>query len=198
MQSRWIPETIDYDGRQLRSHFTYSTLGLLGDSIVAFRGACDVSIDALVDLEDRREGGVIVSRSMLHFLAEHFDGGLDRTVLRQRLLISIAADVIEARLGARPLRRGDDLFRDDRKLSVSIATASPVSTLIHLGLNLDPTGAPVPAIGLYEMGLDGRIDGSAADGESCAEQELAVDILQRYTAEMEGVDRARRKVRGVS
>ena len=40
------------------------------------------------------------------------------------------------------------------KLSVSIVTATPVSVLMHVGINIDPAGAPVPAIGLAELGLD--------------------------------------------
>ena len=51
-------------------------------------------------------------------------------------------------------RTGDDLWLGNRKLSVSIVTATPVSVLMHVGINIDPAGAPVPAIGLAELGLD--------------------------------------------
>ena len=49
-------------------------------------------------------------------------------------------------------RRGDDIFVHidgvDKKLSVSIATKSTTSALIHTGLNIDPKGAPIDACGL--------------------------------------------------
>ena len=88
------------------------------------------------------------------------------------------------------ISEGDDLFVfiDDRaggtprKLSVSVATRSARGTgLTHLGLNVDPTGAPVPAIGLAELGLDPR--------------PLADDVLRRYAAEIAGVRHALTKVR---
>ncbi len=183
MQAAWIDEPTEYDGSQLRSHFAYSELGILGESIVAWCGPCDVALDALVDLEDRREKGTIHSTSMLHFVVEHFEGGLARAVVRQRLLVVIAADVIEFFGAPRPRRRGDDLYHADRKLSVSIATVSPVSTLIHLGLNVDAEGAPVPAADLAEFDIDPR--------------RAAETIQERYIEEHASIERALRKVRGV-
>ena len=179
----WIEDAIPYDGSQLRSHFAYRALGLVGESIVAWCGPCDVALDALVDLEDQREGGTIHSASMLHFVVEHFEGSLARAVVRQRLLVVIAADVIESLGVPRPMRRGDDLFHDDRKLSVSIATASPVSTLVHLGLNVDAKGAPVPAADLGELGLEAR--------------RVAEAVQVRYAEECASIEHARRKVRAV-
>ena len=55
----------------------------------------------------------------------------------------IAAETVHRMSGKLPTRKGDDLFLGEGKLSVSIATASPVSTLIHLGVNEDASGAPV-------------------------------------------------------
>ena len=54
MQTQFIDQPIDYDGTQLRSHWIYETTGHLGESLVAFSGGCDVSIEHLVDLEDAR------------------------------------------------------------------------------------------------------------------------------------------------
>lgn len=183
VKAQWIPDDLDYDGSQLRSHFAYHARGILGDSIVAFEGGCRVDLEALVDLEDARSGSIIESRRMVHFLAEHFDRSLERTVLRQRLLVVCVAEALAALGATRPDRRGDDLFVADRKLSVSIATASPVSTLIHLGVNVDAEGAPVPAADLGELGVEARA--------------LAGEVLERYPAEMAGIARARWKVRAV-
>lgn len=46
---------------------------------------------------------------------------------------------------------------EKRKLSVSIVTATPVSCILHLGVNVDAQGAPVNAIGLSELGLNPSI-----------------------------------------
>ena len=46
------------------------------------------------------------------------------------------------------VRNGDDLMIEGRKLSVSIATKSITSVLIHTGLNILSEGAPVAACGL--------------------------------------------------
>ncbi len=79
------------------------------------------------------------------------------------------------------VRRGDDLYDGDRKLSVSIATLSPNSALLHFAINVDPAGAPVPAKGLAEYGVDPR--------------EFAEAVLSSYAAETSGARRAVGKVR---
>ncbi len=178
------PGPVTYTGRQLRSHWIFETFGLQGDAIVAFRGPCRVEPTAMVDLADVARGEAIEAAEMLHLIAEHFDRDLHRAVLRQRLLMCIIAERLASREGVPALRReGDDLFAAGRKLSVSIATVSPVSALIHVGINIDPTGAPVPAVGLAEWDVD--------------PDWLAREVLEAYGAEMAGVDLATWKVRGV-
>lgn len=175
---------IAYTGEQLRSHWILDAFGQFGDAVCAFLGPCEVSTDHLVDLADVREGAIIRARLMLHFIAEWFEADLERTVLRQRLLVALAADLLRDSCVAAPVRRsGDDLFVAKRKLSVSIATASPVSTLVHFGINVDPQGAPVSAIGLAELGLEPLA--------------FACELMSRFVAELDGVRRARVKVRGV-
>jgi len=186
MHVHWLQDSLTYDGTQLRPHWAFRRFGLQGDSILAFRGPCRVELDHMVDLQDMMDQAPIFSPDMLHFIVEHFDTDLYRGVLRQRLLMALIGEILAER-AERPLyRRGDDLFTGGRKLSVSIATVSPVSTLIHTGLNLRTEGVPVPAAGLLEMGWkDGEIP------------ELAVRIARSYAEEMQGVDLARCKVRGV-
>ena len=183
---KWLltEEEIDYTGEQLRSLWAFSRFGVEGDSIVAFIGAADVREGRLVDLADARAGSHIYSPRMVHFLVEHFDSDLERAVWRQRLLICITKEELEVRVaGLRLKRRGDDLYDGERKLSVSVATISPVSTLIHVGLNVTTEGAPVPACGLDDWGLNAR--------------EVAEAVAGAYAAEVEGVRRARVKVRAV-
>ena len=184
METHFHPHPIAYTGHQLRSHWILDTFGVQGDAIVAFRGPCRVALTEMVDLADVAAGEAIEAAQMLHLIAEHFDHDLQRAVLRQRLLICLIAERLAEREGVPPLRReGDDLFAGERKLSVSIATLSPVSVLIHVGINIDPAGAPVPAVGLAEWGVD-------AD-------ELASELVAAYAREMDGAALAACKVRGV-
>ena len=180
MQTHLIPEELPYTGRELRSHWIMETCNLQGDAIVAFLGPCDVALEHMVDLADVAVGASIRARQMLHFIVERFDTDLEKMVLWQRLLVAIAGELLPPAV----TRRGDDLFARDRKLSVSIATASPVSTLIHFALNVDPTGAPVPAIGLEELGVDPR--------------DFAQRLMAAFADELAGVREARCKVRPVS
>lgn len=184
MHAFYHPQQLAYTGAELRSHWIMSRFDVRGDAIVAFRGPCGVALSEMVDLEDVAAGASILSADMLHFIAEHFEGDLERMVLRQRLFVCMVREALSARDGVPDLRRdGDDLYAGERKLSVSIATASPVSTLMHVGLNVDPTGAPVPAVGMAEWGVD--------------PEELARELLDAYAAEMAGIAAARSKVRGV-
>lgn len=182
---------LTYDGTQLSSLWGFKRFGIRGDSIIAFRGGCRVKTGDLVDIEDFKAGNSIYSPDMLHFIVEHFDNDLEKTVLRQRLLVALIRGILEKRCLKHPVfRQGDDLFtiinNDLLKLSVSIATATPVSTMIHFGLNISVEGVPVPAAGLLELGL--------SQNEIF---DLAGEILSAYAKEIEGVRMARCKVRGV-
>jgi hypothetical protein len=138
----------------------------------------------MVDRADVLAGEDIRAAEMLHFIVEHFDRDLTRAVLRQRLLMCMIAERLQwAPDVPIPRREGDDLFIDDRKLSVSIATVSPVSTLIHVGINVDASGAPVDAVGLGEWNID--VD------------TFAEELLAAYAAETEDIHLATCKVRGV-
>jgi hypothetical protein len=182
--TRFLEERMDYTGRELRSHFVRERAGIETDGLISFMGRCDVRGDALVDLEDAVVGSTIEAVSMLHFIGEHFAIGMREGNLRLRLLVAVVKDVLERECrDAAVVRDGDDLFVGERKLSVAICTASPVSSLMHLGVNVDPTGAPVPAIGLKELGVE--------------PEKLARSVLARYRTECESIEIALRKVRGV-
>lgn len=184
IETRFLEEEIDYDGGQLRSHFIRERTGLGADGLIAFIGRCDVRGDALVDLEDAESGDSIVAGRMLHFIGEHFSMGLREGNLRLRLLAAMAGEMLEESIGgARISRAGDDLFVGELKLSVAICTKSAVSVLFHLGINIDPAGAPVPAVGLGELGVE--------------PEEFARALLDRYGRECRSIEIALRKVRGV-
>lgn len=180
---------LTYDGRQLAPHWIYRQFDLRGDAAVAFLGPCNVDLSEMVDIEDVKAQTPIYSPRMLHVIAEFFSSELHWTVYRQRLLIVTAKELLES-LTDRPVtRKGDDLYlpRADGspgKLSVSIATASATSTLIHSGFNIETEGTPVPTVGLAELG----VEPTAFGGE----------LLRRYAAEVEDIWLARCKVRAVS
>ncbi len=159
MKARWIGRRMDYDGSQLRPHWILRTTGIVGDAIVAFRGACRLPREEFADLEDALAGARIAGDDMVHFIVERFDDGdLDRATVRQRLLAARALEVVRdlgprtARVGLR--RDGDDLFAGAGKLSISVATRSAVSTLIHLGVNVTTAGTPVRTASLEGLGVD--------------------------------------------
>jgi hypothetical protein len=184
MKRTLLTEEIPYTGRELHSLWAYRNHGLQGDSIVAFIGPCDVPTEALVDEADRAEGAFIRSERMLHFIVEHFEQDLEKAILRQLFLVSLTQAEIHRVLGRPALeRRGDDLFVEDKKLSVSIATLSPVSSMIHLGLNVSAEGAPVPAIGLDDLGVPA--------------QDLAQSVIDAYAQAIDKIPLMRSKVRGV-
>lgn len=179
-----LEEKLDYDGSQLQSLFTFKNHGLMGDSVLVFRGKCSVRQNEMVDMEDVRAQEWIWSEDMLHFIIEHFELDLEKTIIRQRLLISIIKEELEY-FGIKSLQRnGDDLFREQKKLSVSISTLSPVSTLIHCGLNISSVNTPVPTVSLEDLGVNDMLD-------------FGEKVAHHYCSEMESVSLARCKVRGV-
>jgi len=184
MHTRLLDEEIVYTGAQLRSGWIAEVAGLAGDAAIAFLGPCDVAPEHMVDTVDLEAGARISSPRMVHIIIEHPGLELIHITVRQRLLIAIAAEIINTHLGEPLIRRqGDDLYLRDRKLSVSVATTSPTSGLIHAGFNARGEGAPVPAIGVEELGLDPR--------------RFADHLLVTYASEIEGIASAAAKVRPV-
>jgi hypothetical protein len=77
--------------------------------------------------------------------------------LRQRLLVMIFREIL-TEYGVKTKREGDDIFVDERKLSISIASVSLSSAKIHFALNLEDNGTPddVDTIGLYDITVNGQ------------------------------------------
>lgn len=184
MHAIHLTERIDYDGSQLRSHWILERTGKIGDAIVAFQGAADVGAAHMVDLEDKMAKAWIHSDLMLHFIVEHFGATLDLMICKQRLLVAIIGEEIGAAASAHLVRCGNDLFNGDAKLSVSIATVSPVSGLIHTGVNVNSENTPVLTKGLADYHIEAG--------------QFAQKVMERYCEEMEGIEKARAKVLPVS
>lgn len=184
MHTKLIDKEIKYIGSQLAPHWIYKNFKLQGDAIVAFIGECEVALTEMVDIEDVINNEPIYSKSMLSFITEQFNVNLVEGVFRQRLLICIIKELLEER-GIFVVRNGDDLMINGRKLSVSIATKSTTSILIHTGLNILSEGAPVKASGLTsELGITDI-------------KEFALEVMKRYAEELEDINLASTKVRGV-
>jgi hypothetical protein len=82
------------------------------------------------------------------------------------------------------VRGGNDLYEDGAKLSVSIATATPVSTLLHFGINISSQGTPVRTKGLEDYSIE--------------PVSFAKAVLESFRDELKTVDEARAKVRPVT
>ncbi len=178
-----LPRT--YDGSQLCSHFAFDNFNICGDSIVAFQGAADVKISHMVDKEDVHADAPIYSENMLHFIVEHFTDNFEWTIACQRLLITCLREDLQDCLDNYPFTRsGDDIFDENCKLTVSIATRSPVSCLIHTGINISSANTPVLTKGLSDYGL--------------RPEAVATSVMNRYLHEITSMQRARAKVRGVA
>ncbi len=184
MKYKLIEKEIKYEGFQLCPHWIYKNFKIQGDSIVAFCGECDVKLDEMVDIEDVINNEPIYSKNMLSFITEQFNVNLVEGVFRQRLLICIIKEALEKR-GIKLERSGDDLYVEGKKLTVSIATKSLTSILIHTGININSEGAPIRACGLEnDLGIK-DIPG------------LALEIMENYANELEDIVLASTKVRGV-
>lgn len=183
MQTKFINEETKYTGLELAPHWIYKNFKLQGDAVVAFQGECEVKLTEMVDIEDVINNEPIYSKNMLSFIIETFNIGLVEGVIRQRLLISIIKEHLEEEFEAKVIRRGDDLFLNGKKLSVSIATKSLTSVLIHVGINIDPTGAPIDAIGLNCLNI-------------CDIKGFAQNIMLKYSQEIDDIILASTKVTG--
>lgn len=154
MKSHWIKESFPYDGSQLRCQYAYLEHGVLGDSIVAWRGSCNISFENMADGEDLLSRSEIRGDEMVHFLVEVFDEKLSLGVALQRIFASLVRDVLEKMSPRIHLRRdGDDLYHGDKKLSISVAAKSPLSVVVHFAVNIVNSGTPVPTCALSDFDI---------------------------------------------
>ncbi|ASJ14916.1 DUF366 family protein [Thermococcus radiotolerans] len=163
---------IDYDGSAIGSHWAYRNFGILGNSLVVFRGKCDVKVEEMIDIEDLRASKEIKSDDMVHYIIEVFD--LVNTLFAstlQKLFIAKLCEVL-GEYGVKTERKGDDIYVDGKKLSISIATVSPVSVKIHIGINVEAKGIPegVNAMGLKELGITDIEDFMERTGKALVEE----------------------------
>lgn len=186
LETKWISKKIKYDGSQMHSLYSYLNHQVLGDSVIAFRGPCDVQFSEMLDGEDLLAESAIRGSDMVHFIFEIFDQNLFSAVLLQRLFTSIVAEVVfDLSKGKIQLcREGDDLYDQKRKFSISIAAKSPQSSMIHFAVNVSDKGTPVATVGLHEMKLKPEL--------------FATKCLQKVAREYSSILMATQKVKPLS
>jgi hypothetical protein len=177
MISRIFPDPIKYDGSQIAPLWAYS-MGIKGDSIVCFHGPMDVSFENMKDFEDEKAGKSIKGDDLIHIIVERFDSpsSMRLAYYMQRLLIICIMDVLSNHR-ITTTRKGDDLFVNGRKLTVSIASAGISSEKIHCGINITTRGTPrdVKTAALEDSGIKDWKD-------------IGKDICETFVHEIEDIE----------
>lgn len=153
-----VDEIFEYDGSQINPSWAFQEFSIYGSSIITWIGPVNITPDNLKDFAD--VGLEIKSNNMVNFICEFFDQqptNMRIAYLRQRLLVMIFREILTEK-GIKTTREGDDIFVDERKLSISIASVSLSSAKIHFALNLEDKGTPgdVDTIGLYDIKVNGK------------------------------------------
>lgn len=186
MKIKIIKDEIDYTGKQLSPLWIYKKFDMMGDAAVAFIGKCDVKLPELVDQEDVLSNSPIYSEKMINIIIEHFNINLIEGVFRQRLLVTIVKELIEnLNTNINIKRKGDDIFIDGKKATVSIATKSHTSVLIHFGINIVSKNAIIDVASLSN------------NTNITNYEEFALKVLKLYNEEIDDIILATTKVRGV-
>lgn len=186
MFSYFFEDNLKYTGKELSPHFIYRKTGKMGDAIFSFIGECDVPINHMVDIEDVLDNSPIYSKKMLHFLVEIFNIDLYKGVLLQRLLVVKAIELIKEICPNIDIKRvGDDIFINEKKASVSIASKSLTSILIHFAINIVSEGAII------------EVSSFENDTYVSDYKEFAEKLMISYINEIEDIKLATTKVLGV-
>lgn len=183
MKTLFVEKNILYSGEQLKPLNNYMEFGVLGTSIVSWVGACNVPFDHMIDGEDVRAQSQICGAQMVHFIIEAFDFPLKGAVVLQRLMAEMTIDILKGHSPrAQNLKRqGDDIYWENKKLNISIATLSPQSSLIHFAVNVSNEGTPVPTSALMDFSVEART--------------FAKELMERVAAEYGDIIEASQKVR---
>ncbi len=183
-----IDREFAYDGSQLRSLFAYLDFGVQGDSVVSWVGPCSIPFEHMVDGEDLLAKETIAGSKMVHFIVEKFNTQLLSAVALQRLFAAICLEIVrdfvsDPKTAMQFRRSGDDLYFLDGKLSISIATVSPVSALIHFAVNVSNDGTPVRTSALSDFKMK--------------PEEFARKVIEKFVNEIHSIEEATVKVRWV-
>ncbi|GAB6055286.1 DUF366 family protein [Methanobacterium movens] len=142
MLHKHLNENLNYDGTPIEPAWALKEYSIKGSSIITWIGPMLIKKDKIIDYED--VDLEIKSDVMAHFIVEHFDcqpADLRMAYHRQRILVMILKDEL-SNWNIPCTRKGDDLYINSAKLSVSIATVTPSSMKVHLGINVKNQGTP--------------------------------------------------------
>jgi hypothetical protein len=179
-----VEDIFEYDGSQINPSWAFQEFGIYGSSIVTWIGPVNITPDNLKDFAD--VGLEIKSNYMVNFICEFFDQqptNMRVAYLRQRLLVMIFREILTEK-GVKTTREGDDIFVDEKKLSISIASVSLSSAKIHFAFNLEDKGTPsdVETIGLYDID-----DGNVFNENNL--NDLIFEVVNRYIDELETIEK---------
>lgn len=178
-----------YTGSQIAPNWAankFSNLNKTDDALVVMRGSMDVSKEEMVDLEDLENNKEIKGGDLIHFIIEHYDtSSIEIAYLRQRLFACIVCEILK-RNKIKINRKGDDLFVNNKKLSVSVATSGKNSIKIHFGINATSKGTPtyVETIGLDDIGFN-----------EIEIEKFTDEICEKYIGEIEKIKSDIKKTR---
>jgi hypothetical protein len=79
------------------------------------------------------------------------------------------------------IRDGDDLYWNQKKLSISIAAQSLKSVMIHFALNITNDGTPVQTCSLEDLKINPT--------------EFSKDVMNKFSLEFESIRNATYKVK---
>ena len=129
---------LNYTGKELKNGWLFERCpDAVGyDWIAVFEGSAFVR-EEMVDYEDRVRSDFIESPRMWQFIGEFYGMDMLAGVLWQRVLVDTVRKTLKE-VGYSAEREGDDLIVGKKKLSVSIATKTAGSVLIHFGMNVVP------------------------------------------------------------
>ncbi|MDI6644696.1 MAG: DUF366 family protein [Methanobacteriaceae archaeon] len=147
-----LEQSMIYDGSQIEPLWAFRMHKINKSSIITWIGPMDIDNSKILDYED--VGLEIKADKMIHFIIEHFDcqpPDMRMAYHRQRILVMIVKEVLTEH-NILSYRKGDDIYVNGYKLSVSIATCSNSSLKIHFGINVISEGTPedVKTIGINE------------------------------------------------
>ncbi len=184
LQTHFCREKKFYDGHQLSPLYAYLNHKILGPSMVSWIGGCEVKPEQMVDGEDLLAGEKIAGDEMLHFIVELFNVNLVSMVLFQRLFAAQVQQKISQEFHKQLRREGDDLYLGEKKLSISVATRSTNSVLLHFAMNISNQGTPVPTVSLKDLGVNDI-------------KKFAESLMESFSNEYESILTATYKVRSV-
>ena len=187
MKTSFLKNQFKYTGKELHSHFLYE-MGVQGSGIISWIGPCEVKIDSMVDMEDRVNNDHIFSESMLHFMGEFFHKDIFYGIFVQRIIGEHVRSILKEMCGKEFIRNGDDLYlkeqgASDKKLNVSIATVSNLSSLVHFAVNISSNNTPVKTIGLKDLNIDPEL--------------FSTEVLDSIKQELVSIEKASVKVKSV-